>query len=636
MLITASNVSKSFDGIENIIENINLGISFGDRIGIVGVNGSGKSTLLNILSGNDKKFGGVVTIARSSRIGILEQIINFSSEDTLMSECKKAFRETLELQSKIKEIEKKLEMDLSQDEQEEAHLEYSHYLSLLEESNGYNIEYKIEKVLAGLGFPESFFNRKMITLSGGERRRAILSRILLEDTNVLMLDEPTNHLDIPAIDWVSDFINSYYGAVVVISHDKKFLNRVTNKIFEIELGKGTLYKGNFDSYLQQKERLIERQVKEYEAQQDYINRTEDFIRRYKAGQRARQAKGRQKQLENINIVERPIFLRRDISVKDLLKPERSGNEVAVLEDSNLGYDEKVIVKKANVKIYRSDKVVIVGNNGIGKTTLIKALTGENKPISGIAKTGYNVNYIYFTQDTSDLHLESTIIDYINHIRPDLKEGQIRNLLAKFYFTGDKVFEDTSILSGGEKTRLAILSFILKNANLLLLDEPTNHLDLFTIDSLGSILKDYPGTIIAVSHDRDFIDMFAEKIILMHSDGITMLNGNFSDNSDFILEKLSEGRLSNKHYKIQKSKNQQIEEDKEKQQTKKKKNLNTFKINQVEQVISELEEKLEMLRGKLINQNVVSNYLLLQETQAEIEKTEQILKEKLDEWEELHL
>jgi ATP-binding cassette, subfamily F, member 3 len=295
------------------------------------------------------------------------------------------------------------------------------------------------------------------------------------------------------------------------------------------------------------------------------------------------------------------------------------------------------LNNVSLKVYRNDKIAIVGNNGIGKTTLVKALTGENKPLSGEAKTGYNVKYAYFTQNTSDMNLEGNLMDFINRIRPDFKEGQIRNLLAKFYFTGDKVFDDTNILSGGEKTRLAILSFILKKANLLLLDEPTNHLDIFTIDSLGSIMKEYPGTIIAISHDREFIDEFAEKIILIHPNGVDMLEGNFSRNDEYIMDKLSLGRLTDKHFSRsgvnpKKTKNNG---KKEKAKPKKKKTLNVFKINQVEKQIDELEKKVDELREKLGDPEIASNYKELQEIQTEIDDAETSIMEKMEEWEKYH-
>lgn len=638
MLISASNVEKSFDGIENIIEKINLGISFGDRIGIIGVNGSGKSTLLNILSGRDTKYKGVVQTAKSTRIGILDQIVTFSSNDTLFSECKKAFDYILKLQEKIDDLEQKLESkNLTEDEKIDLSYEYSHYIGLLQEQEGFNIDYKIERVLMGLGFPESFFHRKLNTFSGGERRRALLAKVLIEDTNVLFLDEPTNHLDIPAIDWVIDFINSYYGAVVIVSHDKRFLNKTVNKIYEIEFGKGTMYRGSFDNYVKQKEQNLERQIKEYETQQKHVQKTEEFIRKYMAGQRTKEAQGRQKRLERMELLEKPMFMRRDISVKGLLHSDRSGLEVASLEKATLGYDNNIILNDVNLKIFRNDKIVIVGNNGIGKTTLVKALTGENEPLSGEAKTGYNVKYVYFTQNTSDLDLEGNLIDFIYRIRPDLKEGQIRNLLAKFYFTGDKVFNDTNVLSGGEKTRLTILSFILKNANLLLLDEPTNHLDIFTIDSLGSIMNEYPGTIIAISHDREFIDQFAEKIILIRPDGVDVLEGNFSDNSEYIMEKLSLGRLTDKHYSRNKTSPTQTKDKtkKEKAKPKKKKTLNVFKINKVEKQIDGLEKKLSELTEKLGQPEVASNYKQVQEIQTEIDDMETQIIEKMEEWEQYH-
>lgn len=631
MLITASNISKSYDSINYIFEKINLGISFGDRVGIVGVNGCGKSTLLNILSGKDRHFEGSLQLSKSTRLGMLNQIATFASEKTLYSECKTVFKDINEIQEKIKLIEEKMKSNDTQ----ELHLEYAHYISLLSDNEGFNIDYKIEKVLMGLGFSEPDFKRELSTFSGGEKRRALFTKIILEDNNVLFLDEPTNHLDIPAIEWVINFINSYYGAVVIVSHDKRFLNKTVNKIYEIEFGKGQLYRGNFKKYIIQKEDNLKRQQKEYETQQKHIKKTEEFIQKYMAGQRTKEAQGRKKRLDRVDRLEKPIFLRRNISIKDLLKCDRSGKEVVSLNNVDLGYSDKILIKNANVKIYREEKVAIIGNNGIGKTTLLKALIGELSPLLGEAKIGYNIKHVYFTQNTSDLNLDSNLINFISNIRPDLKDGEIRKLLAKFYFYGDKVFEDANILSGGEKTRIAILSFILQNANLLLLDEPTNHLDLFTIDSLGSILSEYPGTVLAISHDRNFIDMFAQKILLMQSDGILELEGNFSENEEVIIEKLAIGRLSKRHLMYKNAKENAKQKNNNKSNRKKSKNVNVYKISKIEEHITRLENNIKELKDKLTQSNVVINYKLVQEIQNDIEKNEKILKEKLMEWENLH-
>lgn len=632
MLITASNISKSFNSVDYLFKNINLGISYGDRIGIVGVNGSGKTTLMNIITGLDNNYEGNLNRAKSVRIGYLNQILNFSSEDTLYTESKKAFKDVIVLQKKLNELEKII--DNTENVDDDIHMEYSHYLSLLHDSEGYNIDYKIEKVLNGLGFTEKDYHRKLTTFSGGERRRALFARILLEDNNILVLDEPTNHLDIPAIEWVRDFINSYEGAVVLISHDKNFLNSTVNKILEIELGNGSLYKGNFNDFIVQKMNINDLKDKEYEAQQKYIKKTKEFIRKNIAGQKTKQAQGRRKQLERLDLNESSKTIKRDISVKNLLKCKRSGNIVANIENISVSFDDNQIINNADFKIYRNEKVAFVGNNGIGKTTLLKALVGEIQPDKGKAELGYNVEYAYFTQNTSDLSLEGSLIDYIDKIRPDLKESEIRTLLARFYFTGDKVFEDASILSGGEKTRLALMEMILKDTNLLLLDEPTNHLDIYTVESLGKIIKDYPGNVIAISHDINFIDTFAEKIILMYPNHIQLLTGNFSDNYDYIMDKLSLGRISKQYYKKTSNKDTTTKKKQDKKQPKKK-NLNVYKINKLEEEISELETELEGLQKKLYDPDIASDYTELTKVQNRIKEIENSIEEKMEEWEEYH-
>ncbi len=636
MLITLSGVGKTYGKAEYVFENVNLGISFGDKIGIVGVNGSGKSTLLNILSGLDKHYDGQVNIAKSSRISILNQIVNFNSDETLYSECKKAFSYILNLEKQTNELEKLIEQkekDGDSDDLEDLQMEYAHYLGMIQENEGFNIDYKIERILMGLGFPTSYYNRKLSTFSGGERRRAIFAKILLEDNNILILDEPTNHLDIPAIDWVIDYLKSYYGAVIIVSHDKKFLNNTVNKIFELEFGKGVLYKGNFDKYLISKEKNIEKQKKKYESQVEFIKKTEDYIRRNLEGQKTKQAQSRRKQLEKLEKIEKPQYMDRSISVKDLLKTKRSGHEVTSIENAKLGYNNKTILDNVNLKIFRNEKIAIIGNNGIGKTTLVKSITGEIKPLSGNIKLGYNVYYEYFTQNTSELNLEGDLIDFVNRYKRELTDGQIRDLLARFYFTGDKVFEEAQVLSGGEKTRLALLGLLLRESNFLLLDEPTNHLDIFMVDSLSDVMKEYPGTVLAISHDRDFIDSFSDKIIIMHPDGIDIKVGNFTDNEEFIIEKLSQGRLSDLHFRRNEDNNNKKKEKTSKGN--KKRNINVYRIGKLEEEITKLEEYLEKLKNDLVHPDVVTDYKKVQEIQKEIDITEKQIDEKIKEWEDYH-
>jgi ATP-binding cassette, subfamily F, member 3 len=509
-LITATNLSKSF-GPDDIFEGISLSIPRDARIAIVGANGVGKTTLLRILVGLDFPNAGSVQRAKDLTIGYLPQEATLTADGTLWEQCLPAFDDVLEMQQELEDMM----MAMSDPARaEEALARYGALEQDFERRGGYIYEVRIKQTLSGLGFDEADFHRPLSQLSGGERTRALLAELLLESPDILMLDEPTNHLDIQAVEWLESFLKDWEGALVVVSHDRYFLDRVAETIWEMTPSL-EVYRGNYSEYLTQREERYARRLAEYEAQTAFIEREQDFIRRNIAGQNTRQAQGRRKRLERLledaRLAPPPSEPRRmhiDLSTRG-----RSGDLVLRTHDLQVGYHDegKPLFNCPDLILQRGECAAIIGPNGAGKTTFLKTILEKTSPYTGTVQLGASLKIGYFAQAHEGLDPEKTLMREIDSVAPKMLPAEKRDYLARFLFTGEDVFHKVNTLSGGERGRLALAKLALTDANLLLLDEPTNHLDLPTQEVLESVLSDFPGTILLVSHDRYLIDSLASQI-----------------------------------------------------------------------------------------------------------------------------
>lgn len=519
-LLTATNLAKSF-GPNDIFEGVTLSITKRARVAIVGANGIGKTTLLRILVGIDEPSQGIVHRSKGLRIGYLPQEATTFNEGTLWSLCLGPFESLMAMAHELSQLEKAMSKP---DADPELLTHYGSIQHAFEQQGGYTYEVFIKQTLTGLGFDTNDYHRPIYQLSGGQRTRAVLARLLLENPDLLLLDEPTNHLDIAAVEWLESYLRDWDGAVVIVSHDRYFLDQVANVIWEMTPGIEA-YRGNYTAYLHQREERYSRRLAEYEAQNEFIVKEEDYIRRNIAGQNTAQAKGRQRRLSRLLEEARllpPLHTTRSMHMR--LEPVmRSGELVLRTYDLQIGYHDEghPLFYCPDLLLQRLECTAIIGPNGAGKTTFLKTILKQIPPYSGETELGASLKIAYFAQAHEDLDPQKTLIEEINRVAPNMLPAEVRNYLAKYLFTGDDVFRKVNTLSGGERGRLALAKLALSDANLLLLDEPTNHLDLPTQEVLQSILSDYHGTIILVSHDRYLIDALATQIWEVDTDLSTL-------------------------------------------------------------------------------------------------------------------
>ena len=531
-LISAQKLSKSF-GAEDIFSEITLSIPRGAKIGLVGPNGSGKSTLLQILMGITPSDSGSVQWAKKITIGYLPQKFEAEFEKSPYQECLSVFSDLILMKGKLNQMEQDL---ANGNNVSELLSSYGNLQNTFESRDGYVFETRIHQVLQGLGFSKSEENRPWYQLSGGQKTRAYLAKILLMNPDLLILDEPTNHLDINAIEWLESFLKEYKGGALIVSHDRYFLNQTVEVIWELD-SSFEIYHGNYDAYLQQRQARYERQKAEFESQQEFIAKEEEYIRRNIEGQNTRQAQGRRTRLERLleeSKITNPI-LHRKIQT-NLSSSIRSGDIVLRTKNLEIGYldDHKKLISIPDVVLQRGECVAILGPNGVGKSTFIKTILNEIPPLAGEVEMGSNLKVGYFAQAHEKLNPKATLMDEITAAAPQMLPAEIRSYLARFLFTGDDVFKTTETLSGGERGRLALAILALQNANLLLLDEPMNHLDLEAQETLQALLKDFNGTILLVSHDRYLVDAIATQIWEVNPDKKTLeiFRGNYSEYKEY--------------------------------------------------------------------------------------------------------
>ncbi len=534
-LVAATELSKNF-GATQIFSGLSFHISNHARIGLVGPNGVGKTTLLRLITAEDEDHGGKIHLSRGLRIGYLPQLSFFTSERTLWGECLQVFRGLIEMQQELRTLEAQLEEDAGN---EKTLASYAQQQNAFEHAGGYLYETKIHQTLAGLGFAREDEGRPWQQLSGGQRTRALLAKLLLEEPDLLLLDEPTNHLDIAAVEWLEAFLKDWRFALLIVSHDRYFLDQVAGTIWEMNTGLEQ-YKGNYSAYLQQRSERHTRKLAEYEAQEEFIEKEEEYIRRNIAGQNTRQAQGRRKRLERM-LAEaalgqpKAIHQRRQIRIQ-LAPAARSGNLVLQTHQLQVGYmDEgRPLFSAPNLVLERRECAAILGPNGAGKTTFLKTILQQLAPYAGTVELGAGLKIGYFAQTHEELNADETLMQVIEAAAPQLLPGMVRDYLAKYLFSGDDVFKTVALLSGGERSRLALAVLGLRGANLLLLDEPTNHLDLPSQDILQGMLADFEGTILLVSHDRYLIDALATQIweLNINFNQLEVFQGSYSQFKEF--------------------------------------------------------------------------------------------------------
>jgi ATP-binding cassette subfamily F protein 3 len=566
-ILNVGGLTKYY-GAEFIFGGIGFQVARGEKVALVGVNGAGKSTLLRIIAGEELPTQGGVHMARGRSVAYLAQEARFEGPRTLRQEMDAALAHLTALQQEINELEHAL-ADTSAPDWEQRMERYGELTQRFEHAGGYEIEHRIERTLHGLGFSEEQYHQPVAQFSGGQKTRAALAATLLADPDLLLLDEPTNHLDLAALEWLERFLKDWDGTLIVISHDRYFLDKVTNRTLDMAFGKLEDYPAPYHKYMELKAERLELQLKQYQAQQEYIAKTEDFIRRFKAGQRSKEARGREKILNRLKYgyqglngewinerVDAPtqqkkLAMRVDTQIRGgelVLKldkliigyaPEsvvRSPSSVATDNGLRTTDSELVLIKCPDREIHRGQRVALMGPNGSGKTTLLRTIVGELPPLRGQVRLGHRIEVNYYAQAHEGLRMDATVLEEIRRIRPLIKETEARTLLGRFLFSGDDVFKRVGDLSGGERSRVALAQLTLMGGNLLVLDEPTNHLDIGAREALETVLNEYNGSILFVSHDRYFIDAVADTIWMVDNGSIEKFDGTYSEYAAYLENK----------------------------------------------------------------------------------------------------
>jgi ATP-binding cassette subfamily F protein 3 len=600
IVLSCSNISKSY-GVNSVLEDISFTIENGDKIGLIGLNGSGKTTLFNILSGEDLKDNGDIYVQKDLKIGYLKQHTNIESNLTVFEECLEVFKSLIEMEKDIRKLEEKISQigeNRNSEKLDSLLNEYSILLDEFNEKNGYGYKSEIKGILKGLGFSEEEMDRNSNVLSGGQKARLSLAKLLLNKPDILLLDEPTNHLDISAITWLEGFLKEYNKAVLVISHDRYFLNNVVSKIFHLENKNIKIYNANYSKYMEQRKKDLEVLKNQYENQQKEVKRQEEIIQRfsnYGGSRYIKQAQARQKLLDKMKLIDKPID---DKKVKINFEPRiKSGRDVLRVENLEKSFGDYKLFENINFNIYRGEKVGLIGPNGIGKTTVFRTILNEIPYDNGNINIGHHVHIGYFDQEQSNLNLNNTIMDEIWDDNPKLNHYEIRSILSRFLFIGDDIFKEINELSGGERGRLQLLKTMLSDANFLLMDEPTNHLDIDSKEVLEDALMDYEGTIFTISHDRYFLNTVCDKILEMTEEGIEEYLGNY----DYYLEKKKEIVVEDEEeFKTKTQIKLERKKEKEKQEIEKKKKK---EIEELEKLIEEKENLIDNLDNLLCSPEI---------------------------------
>ena len=634
MILSCNNISKSF-GTDVIIKSCSFNIEDHEKAAIVGINGAGKSTLLKIITGIEPADTGLVTLAKDKTLGYLSQQQNLNSDNTIYDELLSVKQYILDMEAQLRSIENQMKSadDTALETLMKKYSDLNHEFEL---NNGYAYKSEITGVLKGLGFAEEDFTLNVNTLSGGQKTRVALGRLLLSKTDIILLDEPTNHLDMESISWLENYLLNYSGAVLIVAHDRYFLDKIVSKIIELDNGNATVFSGNYTDYASKKAILRNMQLKEYLNQQREIKHQEEVITKLKQFNREKsikRAESREKMLNKMEFVDKPEILNDKMDIK--LEPNViSGNDVLTVDNLTKGFDGTVLFDNICFQIKRGERVALIGSNGTGKTTILKLINGIIPADSGSIYLGAKVNIGYYDQEHHVLDPDKTIFDEIRDAYPDLNNTQIRNTLAAFLFTNEDVFKYIKDLSGGERGRVSLAKLMLSNANFLILDEPTNHLDITSKEILENALNSYTGTVLFVSHDRYFINSTATRIIELANKTVVNYIGNY----DYYLEKkdiLGAKPITNNISKSSSSAISKLnwQEEKVKQaQQKKIKN----EIKRTEERMALIEAEIEELDNMYADPAISSDTAKLMEIHTRKEALSKELDELYDKWGELTL
>ncbi len=625
ILMNGSGIKKMFLD-ETLFDGVSFSIDSSDKIGFVGINGAGKSTLFKIITGQMDYDDGEIFKNKLTKIGYLDQYACSDSENTIMDEMLGAFSEVIDIEQQLDDI--RFDIESGKGDIDALVLKQTRLQERFEELDGFFYKSKIKSTLKGLGFSEEEFSLRVNRLSGGQKTRVALGKILLSDANLLLLDEPTNHLDIESVEWLESFLQSCKTAFIVISHDRYFLDRVTNKTFEMENGRFRSYNGNYSAYMAQREIDKKTEERNYANTMAEIERLESIVeqqRRWNRERNIKTAESKQKVIDKLeSTLVKPVETLDDMTFK-FKACEGGGQDVVTAQGLSMKFGEKTIFKNAQLHIKKGEKVFILGPNGCGKTTLLKILMGIYAPSSGEYKIGSNIFIGYYDQIQENLDMNKTVFDEVYDEYPNMSVTEIRNALAVFLFRGEDVFKEIKKLSGGERARVELVKLMLKTANFLVMDEPTNHLDIDSREALENALSDYDGTMLMVSHDRYFINKLADRIIYMTEDGLESYNGGY----DYFLEHRRTETVDKEKKEI--PKNIEYKEHK-RLAAEKRKIINRFK--KVEENISSLEDEIEAKNKLFENPEIATDFVKANDLQKEIDTLESELEKYFYEWEEL--
>ncbi|WP_310551460.1 ABC-F family ATP-binding cassette domain-containing protein [Paenibacillus glufosinatiresistens] len=645
MLLQATGITKLY-GIQPVLEGISLQVNEKERVGLVGVNGAGKSTFLQILAGELSYDSGQIYKAKETTIGYLAQNSGLQSDRTIGKEMLAVFEPLLAAEEELRRLEERIaDPDAAGDEKRYNELleRYSTLSDWFRDNGGYEMNTRIRSVLHGMGFGEFPAETKINTLSGGQKTRLALARILLQAPDLLMLDEPTNHLDIETLTWLEDYLRSYPGGILVVSHDRYFLDRLVTGIVEIERHQSRRYTGNYTRYVELKEAEYESRLKQYEKQQDEIARMEEFIQRnIVRASTTKRAQSRRKALDKMDRIDRPLGDLKKASFS--FEPDfQSGREVLQVRGVSVSFEPgKTLFRDASFELRRGDTAALIGPNGIGKSTLLQCLIGSREPSGGTVNWGAKVKIGYYDQEQTRLNPNNTVLEELWSEYPMLEEARIRTILGNFLFSGEDVQKKVAALSGGEKARVALSKLMLRGANMLILDEPTNHLDLVSREVLESALIDFEGTLLFISHDRYFLNKMAERVLELSPDGIDPYLGNYDD---YIAKKQELAELAASEAPApatsapgaapqeaaDKSPASSYEADK---QAKREERSRQRRLAELEDLIGELESEIAGIEQSMANPEVFQDYMALQSHEQQLTARKERLAEVFDEWERL--
>lgn len=630
MLISLNNVSKFYNG-NQLLNNISLSVDENDKIGLVGNNGCGKSTLLKIITGSVEpdrfmEKDGIISIAAKTTIGYLEQMGGLDSEKTVMAEMQSVFAEMHNAIDRLREIETEIGMGDNSSADE-----YQQLSSWIEANDGYNTDVKIRTVLNGMGFSENELERTVSGFSGGEKTRLCIARLLLEEPNLLILDEPTNHLDFKTIMWLEDYLRSYRGAVLIVSHDRYFLDRLCTSICEIERGTLTRYKGNYSAFVRQREERNTRHEKEYELQQKQIAKLEDYVaKNLVRASTTKMAQSKRKQLEKMEVIEKPFHETKTAKIHftyaveppvDVLKVK--GVDISVGEEST----RKTLVNEIDFEVRRGEKVGIIGDNGIGKSTLLKIIQ-EKLAHKGIVRWNSNIKISYFEQESTNLNRELTVMEEIHSRYPSMSDFEVRSLLAQVRLTGENVFKETGVISGGERAKLCFAIMMQEHGNVLILDEPTNHLDLSSKEAIEEALDEYTGTVIFVSHDRYLLSKIADRLIELTDGTYRMHNYGFEKYIDVLRDEQAEQKRISDAEKFARNAELAKEKAAKTYRSKQQRSADAARKNEMKRLEKEIDifqAEIDALTEEISKEEVYSDYELMNEKCSRIE----VLKQQID-------